>query len=776
MKAFLVEDQPPAFHIGISSRSFVTSSCPEQYANHGFLATHLKQEAPSLYESFPSSSPQAMGCITEENGHKGVDCLDNLFCSHHSGIDYMAEMVEKKKHHDGFVRRSISEMGTTEGDDHGHVGDVQASIEAVFKGGAHMGELKAYMSNEGDYGSNLHSPMVCLKGGHLGRLKEYMSHEGNYIADLQASMEALHCNSPVEDNNSFWRFLPSNNDEHAMDFFSCDEFRMYEFKVRRCMRGRSHDWTECPFAHPGEKARRRDPRRFHYSGTACPDFRRGTCRRGDSCELSHGVFECWLHPARYRTQLCKDSKSCKRRVCFFAHSPAQLRFVSPDPVPNSGYARDPALASIPDAMTSYSDVPHKQPPFLARHLSPVRQGSFDGYGANGFFDDFSPKNAPGFPPNGIPDGFSAITGLRNSLNHSKRVPSDGNYDGFCRKNSHSHSQGLLSIDELTNNFQLNSARAHSHSPIPSSDALLVDDCGYQASHGHSYRYAHDIPPPDSSSFKTSQAHVNLRNPLALASLTSNLDQIMSPTSTLIGHALSPPPLSPPLSPSESPPMSPGTPFLSWSTAVSRKMASLSSHPLAFDALSQIPASGINANAMISNGSLPAVNQFQASLLANLAHSNGATMFVSARGPSPLSTNSMGDQTHDFDGLSASLNSKEFMKDESLQTASMEAHPAHGMAHLISTLQQMELRRAVATMDMKNNMRSSYLSQSIPNSPKSRLEAAAQREQWEANGAASPHRVESGQGLRATIYGKLGKELAGCDGENPDLGWVNELVK
>ena len=38
------------------------------------------------------------------------------------------------------------------------------------------------------------------------------------------------------------------------------------------------DWTECPFAHPGEKARRRDPRRFHYSGTACPDFREGSCR------------------------------------------------------------------------------------------------------------------------------------------------------------------------------------------------------------------------------------------------------------------------------------------------------------------------------------------------------------------------------------------------------------------------------------------------------------------------------------------------------------------
>ncbi|KAJ1256171.1 hypothetical protein BS78_K075500 [Paspalum vaginatum] len=115
----------------------------------------------------------------------------------------------------------------------------------------------------------------------------------------------------------------------AVDAYACDEFRMYEFKVRRCSRGRSHDWTDCPYAHPGEKARRRDPRRYHYSGTACPDFRKGGCKRGDACEFAHGVFECWLHPARYRTQPCKDGTSCRRRVCFFAHTPDQLRVLPP---------------------------------------------------------------------------------------------------------------------------------------------------------------------------------------------------------------------------------------------------------------------------------------------------------------------------------------------------------------------------------------------------------------------------------------------------------------
>ncbi|OWM86589.1 zinc finger CCCH domain-containing protein 20-like [Punica granatum] len=140
------------------------------------------------------------------------------------------------------------------------------------------------------------------------------------------------------------RYLPSNEpdslepeqaDPELLNEFLCDHFRMYVFKVRRCARGRSHDWTECPYAHPGEKARRRDPRRFQYSGTACPDFRKGVCKKGDSCEFAHGVFECWLHPDRYRTQPCKDGPNCRRRVCFFAHSPDQLRILPQQPSPGS---------------------------------------------------------------------------------------------------------------------------------------------------------------------------------------------------------------------------------------------------------------------------------------------------------------------------------------------------------------------------------------------------------------------------------------------------------
>ncbi|KAA8521314.1 hypothetical protein F0562_011987 [Nyssa sinensis] len=209
---------------------------------------------------------------------------------------------------------------------------------------------------------------------------------------------SLNCNatSPNADNCSpfdaltaLHRYLPSNTNNFVsdsdmlgddcdipVDAFSCDHFRMFEFKVRKCARGRSHDWTECPYAHPGEKARRRDPRKFHYSGTACPEFRKGLCRKGDSCEFAHGVFECWLHPARYRTQPCKDGTHCRRRVCFFAHTPDQLRVLP---------------QNSPRITDSYDGSPSRL--------------DFDSYLANGSFGS-SPTSTlyspPASPPSGSP--------------------------------------------------------------------------------------------------------------------------------------------------------------------------------------------------------------------------------------------------------------------------------------------------------------------------------------------------------------------------------------
>ncbi len=43
----------------------------------------------------------------------------------------------------------------------------------------------------------------------------------------------------------------------------------------------------------GEKAQRRDPRVFKYTGISCPDYRKGTCKRGNACPYSHGEQHGW---------------------------------------------------------------------------------------------------------------------------------------------------------------------------------------------------------------------------------------------------------------------------------------------------------------------------------------------------------------------------------------------------------------------------------------------------------------------------------------------------
>lgn len=126
-------------------------------------------------------------------------------------------------------------------------------------------------------------------------------------------------------------------DTQESSLYKEDSFRMYCMKVLPCSKRYCHDWTTCPFSHPGEKARRRDPRTQPHTGIACPDRKKeGTCVRGDNCPYAHNVFEYWLHPTRYRTQLCNDGTKCKRHICFFAHSLEELRvptckpFVPPD--------------------------------------------------------------------------------------------------------------------------------------------------------------------------------------------------------------------------------------------------------------------------------------------------------------------------------------------------------------------------------------------------------------------------------------------------------------
>ncbi|XP_027365637.1 zinc finger CCCH domain-containing protein 30-like [Abrus precatorius] len=202
--------------------------------------------------------------------------------------------------------------------------------------------------------------------------------------------------------------------------YSTDEFRMYSFKVRPCSRAYSHDWTECPFVHPGENARRRDPRKYHYSCVPCPDFRKGACRRGDMCEYAHGVFECWLHPAQYRTRLCKDGTSCSRRVCFFAHTVEELRplYVStgsavPSPRSSTSSAMDFAAAmsmlpGSPSSMSVMSPSPFTPP------MSPSANGMQHSSVA------WSQQNVPALH---LPGSSLHSSRLRSSLN-ARDIPLD----------------------------------------------------------------------------------------------------------------------------------------------------------------------------------------------------------------------------------------------------------------------------------------------------------------------------------------------------------------
>ncbi|XP_007015052.2 PREDICTED: zinc finger CCCH domain-containing protein 56 [Theobroma cacao] len=174
---------------------------------------------------------------------------------------------------------------------------------------------------------NLHELTVSLRSSSSSLSTSLGSGSSSLVSDAKISLVTC---KPADNNIS----SAPDRKEYPVDpsipdikssIYGTDEFRMFSFKIRPCSRAYSHDWTECPFVHPGENARRRDPRKFHYSGVPCPDFRKGTCKRGDLCEYAHGVFESWLHPAQYRTRLCKDGTTCNRRVCFFAHRPEELR-------------------------------------------------------------------------------------------------------------------------------------------------------------------------------------------------------------------------------------------------------------------------------------------------------------------------------------------------------------------------------------------------------------------------------------------------------------------
>jgi hypothetical protein len=104
-------------------------------------------------------------------------------------------------------------------------------------------------------------------------------------------------------------------------------------QVLPCTKRYCHAWALCPFAHQGEKARRRDVRVYQYAGIACPDMKKvrtiatGTelfcCAAYHSCacaSVSACVGDC---AAQFTNTRCNSLQNfyCPRGdLCSYAHN------------------------------------------------------------------------------------------------------------------------------------------------------------------------------------------------------------------------------------------------------------------------------------------------------------------------------------------------------------------------------------------------------------------------------------------------------------------------
>ena len=343
--------------------------------------------------------------------------------------------------------------------------------------------------------------LLAADGSHVEQnLRVSIATENSNSPPLSPSMEN---GSPLSGSDSPTKAklndapLASEKKEYPVDpslpdiknsIYSTDEFRMYSFKVRPCSRAYSHDWTECPFVHPGENARRRDPRKFHYSCVPCTDFRKGACRRGDMCEYAHGVFECWLHPAQYRTRLCKDGTNCARRVCFFAHTVEELRplYVSTGsavPSPRSSTSGATAM-DFAAAMNLLSGSPSAASIMSPSPFTPPMSPS-----ANGISHSSVAWPQPNVPALHLPGSNLQSSRLRSSLN-ARDIPADYNllpdFDGQQQQLLSELSS--LTQPSLNNNSMNHSGRLKTLTPSNLDDLFSAESSSPRYT-GSSPRYA-----------------------------------------------------------------------------------------------------------------------------------------------------------------------------------------------------------------------------------------------------------------------------------------------
>jgi hypothetical protein len=81
------------------------------------------------------------------------------------------------------------------------------------------------------------------------------------------------------------------------------------------------------------------------------------------------LLQYWMHPSRFRAQLCSFGKDCNRRICFFAHTQEQLRIPSEPVVADALAIRAPYLQGRVAPESRYALYPDQVP-----QMVPVQGG------------------------------------------------------------------------------------------------------------------------------------------------------------------------------------------------------------------------------------------------------------------------------------------------------------------------------------------------------------------------------------------------------------------
>jgi hypothetical protein len=220
---------------------------------------------------------------------------------------------------------------------------------------------------------------------------------------------------------------PTNTADAAANdasVFETDEFKMWCMKIIPCTKRFVHDWTVCPFAHTGEKAVRRDPRKYTYTGIACPDMKgSGECIRGDACPYAHNVFEYWLHPTRYRTQLCKDGPKCRRSICFFAHELNQLRIPESKPYVSPEQLAAASLAGIQREKENGDSkkIKEKNEEDKVTNWHEGKKGMLPDISVVGHEGANSADDTPVWTPHAVPSTYSPVSQVQRNIFDAGRV-------------------------------------------------------------------------------------------------------------------------------------------------------------------------------------------------------------------------------------------------------------------------------------------------------------------------------------------------------------------